>query len=127
MGFVRQDLINKHRGKVRIDDISAVDRLFQGLLCSVWRVNFKLNRQKYLTTQIGNAEEIILRIVDIRSTFRSAVQATFVFKKMNPDKALQPPKDFLRAQKNQGRTLAACIHVTGFMPLGRRPLPGQRP
>ena len=32
MGFVRQDLINKHRGKVRVDDISAVHRLLQGLL-----------------------------------------------------------------------------------------------
>ena len=73
---------------VIVDDISAVDRLFQGLLCSVWRVNFKLNRQKYLTTQIGKAEEMILRIVDIRSTLLTPAQATLKMKKINGLKGL---------------------------------------
>ena len=76
MRIVRQERMGLDVRMVIVDDISAVDRLFQGLLCSVWRVNFKLNRQKYLTTQIGKAEEMILRIVDIRSTLLTPAQAT---------------------------------------------------
>ena len=88
MRIVRQERMGLDVRMVIVDDISAVDRLFQGLLCSVWRVNFKLNRQKYLTTQIGKAEEMILRIVDIRSTLLTPAQATLKMKKINGLKGL---------------------------------------
>ena len=81
MDIVRQELMDLEVRLVIVDDISAVHRLFQGLLCSAGRVNFKLSHQKYLTTQIGNAEEMNLRIVDIRSTFLTPARATFRMKK----------------------------------------------
>ena len=88
MGIVRQELMGLDVRMVIVDDISAVDRLFQGLLCSDWQVNFKRSLQKYLTTQIGKAEEMILTIVDIRSTLLTPVQATLKMKKINGLKGL---------------------------------------
>ena len=88
MEIVRQERMGLDVRMVIVDDISAVDRLFQGHLCSVWRINFKRSRQKYLTTQIGKAEEMILPIVDIRSTLITPAQATLKLKKINGLKGL---------------------------------------
>ena len=98
MEIVRQERMDLHVRTVIVDDISAVHRLFQGLLCSGWLVNFKLIRQKYLTTQIGKAEELISPIVDIRSTLRTPAQATFRVKKINGMKGLGGIREEKKAQ-----------------------------
>ncbi|WP_218585374.1 hypothetical protein, partial [Pseudomonas sp. FSL R10-0071] len=52
MGFVRQDLKNQEGCTDRIDDITAVNRLFQGLFGIKEGSQTALTFRKYPTTQI---------------------------------------------------------------------------
>ena len=74
MRFVGQDIKNQGGCSDRIDDITAVDRLFQGLFEAEEKLKTALIFKKYPTTQIENCEAIILLGVDIRSTFQRVVQ-----------------------------------------------------
>lgn len=66
---------------LRIDDITAVYRLFQG----IYRAEIQEKNAHVLwkdpTTEIGNNEAIILLVVDIRSTLERVAQATYFLKK----------------------------------------------
>ena len=73
---------------LRIDDITAVYRLFQGIFRAEAQGKNAHVLWKYPTTQIGNNEAIILLVVDIRSTFERVAQATYFLKKMSLDKEL---------------------------------------